>query len=218
MFNKISPMWKRYGAIASNFMLVMATASSAQANPPSQTSFQLVPASQNLIACMAANPSVTPTVNVTVTRGELNDLMTITLKGFKPGIQFDLFTIQNSNKLANGNPDPNFKGFGLSWYQSDLEPGATTIKTILLDQIFGFVDVKGQPTPVPPTNTFNVGFWFNNPQDAKNCGFDPSKPTPFNGEHKAGPLAFISLPNSITKLGPLCTNPNKSTNPATCNP
>jgi hypothetical protein len=39
--------------------------------------------------------------------------------------------------------------------------------------------------------------------------FDVTKPTPFNGEHTAGPVAFISVPNAITNLGPLCTDPNK---------
>ena len=42
--------------------------------------------------------------------------------------------------------------------------------------------------------------------------------TPFNGEHKAGPVAFISVPNANTNLGPLCTNPNTSTDPVSCNP
>ncbi|KAM3093162.1 hypothetical protein ACKFKG_20385 [Phormidesmis sp. 146-35] len=102
----------------------------------------------------------------------------------------------------------------MAWYQTDLEPGATSVKTILLDQIFGFnPDVN-----LKPAKTFHVGFWFNNPEDAKACGFDPSKPTPFNGEQKAGPLAFISKPIAPAQLGPLCTKPNTSTVPATCDP
>jgi len=67
-----------------------------------------------------------------------------------------------------------------------------------------------------PLNTFHVGFWFNNPADAAPCGFTGS--TPFNGEHNAGPLAMISLPDANTNLGPLCINPNTSTNPVSCNP
>jgi hypothetical protein len=90
--------------------------------------------------------------------------------------------------------------------------GSAVIHTILLDQIFGFdPDVS-----LPPTNTFHVGFWFNSPRDAAPCGFTGS--TPFNGDHHAGPLAFISLPNAITNLGPLCIKPNTSTTPARCNP
>ncbi|MGB8703320.1 MAG: hypothetical protein WCD18_28215, partial [Thermosynechococcaceae cyanobacterium] len=150
-------------------------------------------------------------------RGSVNDTMTLTLKGFKKGLDFDLFSIENSLFRSNGTIDPNFQNFGLAWYQSDIHisgsPTKVTIKTILLDQIFGF-DPK---VSLAPTNTFHVGFWFNNPADAVPCGFDASKPTPFNGEQKAGPLAFISKPKA-TKLGPLCSNPNTTTNPPTCNP
>jgi hypothetical protein len=63
-----------------------------------------------------------------------------------------------------------------------------------------------------------VGVWFNNPQDAAQCGFDTTHPTPFNGDHNAGPVAMISTPDPATKLGPLCTNPDLSTNPVTCHP
>jgi hypothetical protein len=82
----------------------------------------------------------------------------------------------------------------------------------LVNQIFGFdPDVS-----LAPTNTFHVGFWFNNPNDATTCGFTGF--TPFNGEHHAGPVAMISVPNATTNLGPLCLSPNTSTSPATCNP
>jgi len=49
-----------------------------------------------------------------------------------------------------------------------------------------------------PTNTFHVGFWFNDPNDANEngCAFDVTHPTPFNGEHKAGPGAMISVPDA----------------------
>jgi hypothetical protein len=128
----------------------------------------------------------------------------------KPHLAFDLFTIQNSNLLASGAPDPEFKNFGLAWYQTDVQADSNgeaevAIKTILLDQIFGFDPASG----LQPTHTFHVGFWFNNPDDAVACGFDPRKPTPFNGEQHAGPNAMISLPTAVTGLGPLCTQPIK---------
>jgi len=50
------------------------------------------------------------------------------------------------------------------------------------------------------------------------CGFDPTKPTPFNGEHQAGPLAMITVPDATTGLGPLCTKPDTSVSPARCDP
>jgi hypothetical protein len=170
------------------------------------------------VSCLSANGGPTPTALVTVTRGVANDTLTIEGSNFRPHLAFDMFTVQRSRLLANGNLDPDFTNFGLAWYQSDLQANAqghfkTTIKTILLDQIFGF-DPDAALTPL---NTFHVGFWFNDPNDAnKNgCTFDVTKPTPFNGEHKAGPLAMISVPDANTDLGPLCTDPNGN---GTCNP
>jgi hypothetical protein len=140
----------------------------------------------------------------------------LSLAHFKPGLHFDMFTVQRSNQNADGTPRT-IPNFGLAWYQSDLNIGSTgsgkaTIHTILLNQIFGF----DPDVALAPTNTFHVGFWFNNPADAAACGFTGT--TPFNGEHKAGPLAFITRPAAVTDLGPLCTKPNTSTTPATCNP
>jgi hypothetical protein len=136
----------------------------------------------------------------------------------KPNLGFDLFTIQNSNLLSNGEVDPKFKNFGLAWYQTDVQADSNgeaevAIKTILLDQIFGFDPAAG----LLPTHTFQLGFWFNNPEDTVACGFDPTKPTPFNGEQHAGPNAMISLPNSVTDLGPLCTGPRKQGATFVCN-
>jgi hypothetical protein len=177
------------------------------------------PAIVNCLAQYPGDPRRAPTAEVKVTRGKLNDTLELNMHNIKPGLAFDMFTVQRSSLKADGTPDPNFTNFGFAWYQSDLEAnahgdGEVSIRTILLDQTFGFdPDAK-----LGPTNTFNVGFWFNDPQAAKNCGFDPSKPTPFNGEHKAGPLAMISLPDAKTALGPLCTKPNTTTSPVSCNP
>lgn len=199
-------LWKRCSVLAGSLLLAASGGYQIQAQPGFQNSddvkvFELKPV-EKFIPCMQAYPNVTPTVRVIVRRGDLNDLMIVNMNGFKRGLKFDLFTVQR-----------NAAPFGLAWYQTDLEANSsTTIKTILVDQIFGFdPDVN-----LPPTKTFHVGFWFNNPEDAKACGFTGF--TPFNGENKAGPLAFISVSDPKTGLGPLCLKPNTSTNPPTCNP
>jgi hypothetical protein len=174
--------------------------------------FEMYPVAQ-FVPCLA-KPGQQPKVRVTVVRGDLNDHLNIQLEGFKEGVRFDLFSIENTPQLPDGKPDPNFqKKFGLAWYQSDLEAGATSLKTIFLDQIFGLDDSVG----LKPVNTFHMGFWFNDPKDAAACGFDVTKPTPFNGEHKAGPLAFVTrqVAGRPAKLGPLCTKPNSN---GTCDP
>lgn len=188
-----------------------ALSSAAFAN---EADFNLLP-NPPFLACLSESGSA-PTAHVVVRKGELNDTLVIQVTGLKPNLDFDLFTVQRSPLGADGSvlPAAAFKGFGLAWYQTDLhanEQGEAKamIRTILLNQIFGFDADKlaDGTTRVPPTNTFHVGFWFNNPADAAPCGFDATKPTPFNGEHRAGPLAMISTPVAPANLGPLCIDP-----------
>jgi hypothetical protein len=188
---------------------------------PDVTHFKLV-ANPKFARCIAGfpdDPDRAPQADVTVQRGNLNDTLTLRIHDIKPNLAFDLFTVQRSSLLTDGRPNPAFTNFGMAWYQSDVQAdkngnGTVRVRTILLDQIFGFdPDVN-----LAPTNTFHVGFWFNNPADAVACGFDPTKPTPFNGEHRAGPLAMISVPSATTGLGPLCVNPDTSVTPVRCNP
>src|SRR5215469_18326957 len=201
-------------------------ATAAAQNKKDEISFDLVPNTQ-FIDCLRKSPNEQPKAHATVIRGKLNDTLILDLDGIKPGLAFDLFTVQRSPFLSNKTPDPAFKSvfkgsFGLAWYQSDIQVGKNSddghvrIKTILLDQIFGF----DPDVALPPTNTFHLGFWFNNPQDVGTCGFpanDPSQFTPFNGEHNAGPFAMISAPDPTTQLGPLCTDPDPD-HPGKCNP
>ena len=184
--------------------------------------FELLP-NPKFVGCLGVPGGPTPEARVLVHRGKLNDRLEISARHIRPGLAFDMFTVQRTNLLSDGSVDPAFTGsFGLAWYQSDLEANSegridASIKTILLDQIFGFDSELSNPSPI---NTFHLGFWFNDPNDANvdGCVFDVTHPTPFNGEHTAGPLAMISVPDADTKLGPLCINPNTDNDPATCNP
>jgi hypothetical protein len=168
----------------------MALSASGSPSLVHSKTFSLVPASSTLVPCLQA-PGKTAKATVKVTRGSLNDTLTVTVSGFKPHLGFDIFTISDTAKP-----------FGLAWYQSDLESNATgggsaTIKTKLLDEMFGALN--GSVTQVT-----HIGFWFNKPSDAATCGF-AGPPTPFNGEHDAGPLAFVST--GAVGHGPLCTKP-----------
>jgi hypothetical protein len=190
----------------------------AQPAEVEHTTFKLY-VNPSVAACLRDDSGEEPFARAFVTRGPLNDHLVLKTYHIKPGLKFDMFTVQRSALRPDASPVPNFNSkFGLAWYQSDMEVGSngnsyTSIDTILLDQIFGF-NADGT---FPPTNTFHLGFWFNNPQDAKACGFDVTKPTFFNGEHKAGPLAMISVPDPYTGLGPLCTNPDPN-HPGSCIP
>jgi hypothetical protein len=203
--------------VAASALVISVGVAAAATNKPKETSFPLFPQT-SFLDCVKPYPGApAPEVNVKVKRGELNDTATIELRGFKPNLDFDLFTIQHSPQTASGAADPN-QSVGLAWYQSDLHVGSkgsghAKIRTILLDQIFGL----DKDVALAPTNTFHLGFWFNNPADATNCGF--TGVTPFNGEHQAGPLAFVTRPDATTSLGPLCTDPiSGSGGTFTCNP
>jgi hypothetical protein len=123
-----------------------------------QTEFDLVPEAKT-VACLGRSGGPTPKAHVTVQRGSLNDTLTIEAENIKPGLSFDRFTVQRSNLLADGSPNPVFKTFGFAWYPSDLQASSAgafkvTIKTILLDQIFEF-DPDLSKTNF---NAFHVGF------------------------------------------------------------
>jgi hypothetical protein len=209
-------------AIAAVAVAAAVATSGAGANDVELARFNLAPASAAILPCLAQypnDPRRPPRAQARVVKGDLNDRLVLRLENIKPNLAFDLFTVQRSSLLANGSADPAFpKSFGLAWYQSDVQAdddgeGSVVVKTILLDQIFGFDADIG----LNPINTFHLGFWFNDPNDAAACGFDINKPTPFNGEHRAGPLAMISLPDARTGLGPLCIHPDAS-QPSGCNP
>src|SRR5262245_56279556 len=67
--------------------------------------FDLTP-NPKFVSCLGA-PGETPSAHVKVVRGKLNDTLTISAKNIKPGLGFDMFTVQRSSLLADGTPDPN---------------------------------------------------------------------------------------------------------------
>src|SRR4051812_46274082 len=86
-------------AIASAAALGTTAASSALSSKPDEARFQMF-ANPGQVNCLkaSANPYHQPRVDVSVERGDQNDTMTLRLKDFKPDLQFDLFTVQNSNQ------------------------------------------------------------------------------------------------------------------------
>jgi hypothetical protein len=207
--------------VAAAMMVAAGSVIAYGASGTTETSFDLKP-NPKFINCLAKypnDPSRPPTASVEVEKGDLNDRLTLHVHNIKPNLAFDLFTVQRSTLDAQGKPISPAPSFGLAWYQSDVQAdddgkGRVKIQTVLADQIFG---VNLDQSPPQSINTFHVGFWFNDPNDAAACGFDVNNPTPFNGDHKAGPLAMISVPDATTGLGPLCLNPDAS-QASGCNP
>src|SRR5580765_2734864 len=144
------------------------------ASGSTEASFQLTanPKFANCLAKYPGDPSRPPTASVDLEKGDLNDTVNLHLHNIKPNLAFDLFTVQRSTLDAQGKPIAPPPSFGLAWYQSDVQAddhgnGHVKILTILADQIFGV----NLDQAAPPINTFQLGFWFNNPNDAAACGF-----------------------------------------------
>ena len=117
----------------------------AAATPTTLATFSLKP-NAKFVQCMAQypdDPSRQPQIDVAVLRGSQNDVLALQGRYIKPNLQFDMFTIQNDPFNADGTANASFTNFGFAWYQSDLEANdrgvmKASIRTILLDQIFGF--------------------------------------------------------------------------------
>src|SRR5215469_3061076 len=104
-------------------------------------------------SCLGVAGGPAPVAGAKVVRGKLNDTLTIGGKNFKPGLSFDMFTVERSTLLSDGTVDPLFTNFGMAWYQSDLQVNdsgtfTATIQTILLDQIFVFDPDQSNPNPI----------------------------------------------------------------------
>jgi hypothetical protein len=136
----------------------------------------------------------------------LNQSLAVYATGLVPNTGYDLFV---TNQAATP--------FGPSWYQSDLETGSQGQGSAIVRGIFNdetFLLSTGQGTlgsgiVFPPTHTFNLGLWFNDPQVPLAAGCEPGKTspvvTPFNGEQHAGIQALRTIvvdPNNVQN-GPL---------------
>src|SRR6202043_3369423 len=107
-------------ALAATAIIPLSVASAAN----EESEFSLVANNSTILPCLSKDGN-TPIARVQVERGELNDTMRVHLRNIKPNLNFDLFTIQRSNKLASGAVDPAFSttfknSFGMAWYQTDI--------------------------------------------------------------------------------------------------
>jgi hypothetical protein len=92
------------GLLAALAVLAVSGITSAQ-DKKDEITFNLLP-NPAVVDCLRANPFEEPRARATVIRGKLNDTLILDLDGIKPGLAFDLFTVQNSFFQANGTKDP----------------------------------------------------------------------------------------------------------------
>ena len=136
--------------------------------------------------------------HVTITRGSLNDTMTITVHGMPKNAGFDFFVIQQPTKP-----------FGVAWYQTDLNAdahgnGSATVRGIFNRETFSVS--LGGTAKFAPTHQFHLGLWFSDPKVPFNLGCEPGATspvvTPFNGEQHAG-IQVLNTAQFPVNAGPL---------------
>ncbi len=164
------------GTVAVGLGLAAASGASAATSGPESFSFALQ-ASPGIASCLPHAGG-----QVTITPGNLNDKMRVSVHGMPARTGFDLFVIQTPNKP-----------FGVSWYQTDVNTGRHGNGTATVRGIFDketFSVSPGGTTTFAPTHQYHLGLWFNNPNTPFRLGCEGMIPqalvTPFNGEQHAG--------------------------------
>src|SRR6476660_8915781 len=87
--------------------MALALSGVASAQKADEITFNLTP-NPDTIDCLRANNTEEPRARATVIRGKNNDTLILDLDGIRPGLDFDLFTVQRSPLLADGSKDPAF--------------------------------------------------------------------------------------------------------------
>ena len=161
---------------------------------PKEFEFHMVPSSPAIKACLPHARA-----EVEITRGAVNQLMEVQVKGLVPNTGFALFVIQLPHTP-----------FGISWYQSDMETNAQGEGSVSVRGIFDVVTFSlspgGPTTTFAPTHQYHLGIWFGDPQTPFKHGCEPGAPkpivTPFDGDQIAGPQV-LNTSNFPDKAGPL---------------
>ena len=178
------------GAVAVAISVTVATSATATS---STLTFALQPSSAAISACLPHASG-----HVTITTGDHNDTMKVTVSGMPANKGFDLFVIQTPAAP-----------FGVSWYQSDIQAndngfGSATVRGIFDAETFSVS--PGGTTTFAPTHQYHLGLWFNNPAVPFNLGCEPGATapivTPFNGNQHAG-IQVLNTAQFPVDAGPL---------------
>jgi hypothetical protein len=179
-------------AVALGLATAGAAAAASASHGDDSFSFKLVP-SPGIAACLPHAGG-----NVTITPGNQNDTMKVSVHGMPANAGFDLFVIQQP-----------LKPFGVSWYQTDVNAnrygdGSATVRGVFDVETFS-VSPGGAAT-FAPTHQYHLGMWFNNPSTPFKLGCEPGATaptvTPFNGEQHAG-IQALNTSEFPANAGPL---------------
>ena len=186
-------IWAAALAVAVVAALGVTAAATATSRVASSFSFGLQASSAAITSCLPKAAG-----HVTITTGDLNDTMKVTVSGMPPSTGFDLFVIQQPAAP-----------FGVSWYQTDIHAGSggsgsATVKGVFDKETFSIS--PGGTTTFAPTHQYHLGLWFNNPAVPFNLGCEPGATapivTPFNGNQHAG-IQVLNTAQFPVNAGPL---------------
>jgi hypothetical protein len=201
---KLLNRWLKGSPLLALLVLALAacgTNANASSSPTADLNAQHSGFTFNLVASSDAIKSCLPHASgsATITRGDLNDELTIHVNGLAPNTGYDLFVTQLPKAP-----------FGISWYQSDLETnnngeGSVSVRGIFNVETFT-VSTGGPTTTFGATHQYHLGLWFNDPNVPFKLGCEPGKTspviTPFNGEQHAG-IQVLNTSNFPDNAGPL---------------
>lgn len=170
--------------VAGGSVTASAATASASTTKAQDVSFDLIPSSAQIAACM---PGVKVNVNVELTTDERGfDVFGIEAQNLRPNTSFTVFLLQQA-----GAP------FGAAEYIGDFTSNggghASNKFRLIVQEAFSSTLVNGQRVRV---DLNSVGVWFADPADDEGC-VPGSAPTPFDGDNQAGVQAFNSDNNFL---------------------
>jgi hypothetical protein len=197
------------GTVAS--LLVVGTLTAGSAAAANRVAFfDMLPSRNAVTGALVCTGIPNAVAHVKVASTGPVEAMVVDVSGLPANTVFDFFVIQVPTAP-----------FGVSWYQGDIETGASgtghasfigrfNIETFAISpgaaappQVF-----TDQPFPdatmgvaFAPIQMYHLGLWFNSPADAVKAGC-PGTTTPFNGEHNAG-VQVLNTAQFPAQQGPL---------------
>ena len=174
------------------------------------------------VKCLRRSQYAEPRARATVIRGKLNDVLFLDLDGFKPGLQFDLFTVQRTSLLDAQLPIQISK-VALAWRGTSRTSRSASESTRVTFGSRPFCSIRFWFRSGCGTQTYQhlpPGILV---QQSTRCGslWLPSQRSDqvhsLQWRAQGRSAGHDQRPRSAHQLGPLCTDPDSS-QPSGCNP
>ena len=192
MSRRITNRRSLFAVVAAALVVAAMSAVAAYAaGGTTKTSFDLVP-NPKFVNCLArypGDPSRAPTASVDVQKGNLNDRLTLHLQEHQA--ESGVRPVHRAAQLARRTTASRSPG-------AELRPRLVPVghrggrrrerqREDPDDPARPDLRLRTSTVALTPTNTFHVGFWFNDPNDAAACGFDVTQADAVQRRAQGGP-------------------------------